>query len=117
MVDFKRLNERNAMLKEAGVKIYNKRDKGTPPDVRYCGRPTILGNPFEIGRDGSRDGVCDKFDLWLDTGESFGNNLATEERRQQVLAEIPKLKNQDLECWCYPLRCHCESLARRAHKS
>ena len=98
-----------------GIKIHNRKDKCTPLHAKYCGRPGILGNPFEIGKDGTRDEVCEKHAAWLDTGINFGCAAATEDRRQAVLAMIPKLQHQDLECYCAPARCHCIKLAQMAN--
>ena len=33
----------------------------------YCGRPGALGNPYILGRDGTRDQVCDQFEEYLNT--------------------------------------------------
>lgn len=98
-----------------GVRIWNKRAGNTPVGVIHCGRTSIYGNPFVIGEDGTRDQVCDKFAAWLDTGEGSGCKNATENRRQAILKGIPFLKGKDLECWCCPSRCHCETLARLAN--
>lgn len=102
-------------IEVCGIKIHNKKHKATPVHAKYCGRPGILGNPFEVGRDGTRGECCDKHAAWLDTGENFGNPRATESLRQKVLLMIPTLKGQDLECWCAPERCHCIKLAQMAN--
>ena len=99
-----------------GIKIWNKRNHNTPASARYCGRPTLYGNPFVVGVDGPRGTCCVKFDKWLDTGENFGCLQATEFKRQWILSHISELKGLDLECWCWPDRCHCETLAIRANK-
>lgn len=98
------------------ITIWNKRLSEIPSGCVYCGRPTLFGNPFQIGQDGDRTQVCNRHEYWLDTGKSFGNVFATEERRQRVLAALPLLKDKDLVCWCAPNRCHCEYLARRANQ-
>lgn len=119
MVDFHAILLRQHRL--GGVKIFNKRIHDTHHDAIYCGRPygkfvvECFGNPFIIGQDGFHNECCDKFEAWLSTGESFGNINATEERRRWILTHIPDLKGKDLECWCWPKRCHCESLASRAN--
>lgn len=80
------------------------------PDV-VCDRSSFLGNPFLIGRDGTRDEVCDKFH------EHFHKKLTNPEFRAKVLA----LKGKRLGCWCRclpgcnnpkckSLRCHLESV-------
>ena len=38
----------------------NKRTDPIPPGAYYCDRPSPLGNPFVIARDGTRDEVVDK---------------------------------------------------------
>lgn len=98
------------------VQIYNKRDKKTPVGTMYCGRPSIYGNPFEIGVDGSRDEVCNKFEVWLDIGLDFGCKAATAHRRKILLDNLHMLIDQDLECWCSPKRCHCTTLAKFAQR-
>ena len=45
------------------VEIKNKKTYSGPG--YYIGRPSPLGNPFEIGRDGTRDDVIAKYALWL----------------------------------------------------
>lgn len=66
----------------------------------YCGRPTIFSNPFIIGRDGTRDDVCDKYI------EYFNYKIQTPEFRKAVLS----LKGKRLGCWCIPLRCHVQTI-------
>lgn len=98
-----------------GVRIWNRRNGKAPFPTKYCGRPTILGNPFVVGQHGAQGECCYKYEQWLETGEDFGNKDATESRRLLVLALIPTLKRLNLECWCWPDKCHTESLARRAN--
>lgn len=81
----------------------------------------MWGNPFEVGKHGERGQCCDMFEAWLDTGDwRHINNVecpaATEEKRQWILSHIHELKGCDLECWCWPNRCHCITLAKRANK-
>ena len=63
-----------------------------------CDRRSIFGNPFLIGRDGTRDEVVEKY------GPYFYNKLRDPVFRAKVLA----LKDRRLGCWCVPLRCHLE---------
>lgn len=67
-----------------------------PPDVVYIGRGhyTNWGNPFVIGKDGSREEVIQKFEDWL---------LSQPEK---VLKAKTELKGKDLVCFCAPLACH-----------
>lgn len=70
----------------------------------YVGRPSIWGNPFQCGRHGSRDEVIALFEAWL---------LAQPALVTRAKAE---LRGKVLGCWCAPLRCHAEVLARIANE-
>lgn len=68
-----------------------------PFDV-YIGRPSEWGNPFEIGKDGTRKQVIAKYREYL-----LG--------RPELLAMLPLLKGKRLGCWCAPRACHGDVLA------
>jgi hypothetical protein len=65
----------------------------------YIGRPGPWGNPFEIGKDGTREEVVEKYAEWL---------LAQPELVEQAKLE---LKDKVLACWCAPKLCHGNILA------
>lgn len=66
----------------------------------YIGRPSSWGNPFTIGRDGTREEVIEKFRQSL-----------TPEMIQRCKKE---LKGKVLGCWCAPKACHGDVLAKIA---
>lgn len=68
----------------------------------YIGRPSKWGNPFAIGRDGSRAEVIRKYRAWLNT-------------QPQLLAALPELRDKTIACWCAPLACHGDVLAELAN--
>ncbi|UJW32519.1 DUF4326 domain-containing protein [Saccharothrix sp. AJ9571] len=70
----------------------------------YIGRPSKWGNPFLIGRDGSRDEVIDRYETWI---------LA----QPALLAALGELRGKVLGCWCTPRRCHGHVLARLATRT
>jgi len=75
----------------------------------FIGRPGNWGNPFILGRDGTRDEVCDKHDLWLD-----GKIEAPDGRKPPTLEEIKtKLTGKRLGCFCFPKRCHGDNYVKR----
>ncbi len=95
-----------------------------PYDI-YCGRPAQrqfainwgFGNPFVIGVDGDRAEVINKFKIWLTTGDNGGNIVATEERRQWILNNLPTLVGKTLGCFCHEDQdCHCDVLIELATK-
>ena len=67
----------------------------------YIGRGTKWGNPFKIGRDGTREDVIKKYEAYL-------------QQQPAVLAAIPELAGKLLGCHCKPLACHGDVLARLA---
>lgn len=83
--------------------VLNKRIHGVSPGAVYIGRPSIWGNPFVIGKDGSRDDVIAKYETWL-----LGNG--------ELVDQLAALAGKDLVCWCAPARCHGDVLVRLANK-
>jgi len=69
----------------------------------YIGRPSKWGNPFVIGKDGTRDEVIEKYRQWL---------LSNPE----LLEEVKELKGKILGCWCSPKKCHGDVLAELANR-
>ena len=68
-------------------------------------RKTAWGNPYQIGRDGDRDTVCDKY------AEHYLP------RHPTLPGRIESLKGKVLLCWCHPERCHGDHLARLANET
>jgi hypothetical protein len=74
--------------------------KKAPFDI-YIGRPGKWGNPFVIGKDGTREEVIAKYEAYL---------LST----PVLIAALHELKGKALGCWCAPLACHGDILAKYA---
>lgn len=88
------------------VTVVNRRTAGPVPNgtVRiYIGRPSPLGNPFVIGRDGTREEVIRKFDNNL---ISCTPDTNTAWKEIHGIKQLAKTHNIELECWCAPLPCH-----------
>ena len=84
--------------------VHCKRD---PYDVYIGrGRECLYGNPWEVGPDGTREEVIERYEAWLRHGDSFGHPMATEERRQAILGSLDKLRGKVLGCFCFPEKCH-----------
>ena len=69
----------------------------------YVGRPSKWGNPFVIGKDGTRDQVIEKYRRWLMS-------------QTALIAALPELKGKTLGCWCAPHACHGDILAELANR-
>jgi hypothetical protein len=82
-------------------RVFNKR-RLVPLGAVYVGRPTKWGNPFVIGRDGSRADVVAKYRAWLCD-------------QPALMADLPSLRGRDLVCWCAPAACHADVLLELAN--
>lgn len=89
-------------------KVWNKRDPLTPKDAVYVGRPSKWGNPFVIGRDGTREEAIARYKRYalgryLDHNDNFAHELHAE------------VTGHDCVCWCAPLPCHADVLLEIAN--
>jgi Domain of unknown function (DUF4326) len=71
----------------------------------YIGRPSKWGNPFVIGRDGTRSEVIEMYRTWLYLEPR--TKLREEARRE--------LRGKRLGCFCAPLACHGDILLELAN--
>lgn len=85
-------------------RVLNKRNDSIPKGAVFVGRPSKWGNPFKIGRDGTREQVIAKYREWLMANEELLNCLS-------------ELKGRDLYCFCSPLPCHADVLLELANTS
>lgn len=67
----------------------------------FIGRGSRWGNPFVLGKEGTRAQVIDKYRQWITT-------------QPELLAAVGELRGQTLVCYCAPLACHGDVLAALA---
>lgn len=67
-------------------------------------RPNLLGNPFVVGRDGTRDQVCQKYRQWI--RDKIRNDAVIKNIVWQLAAADEYGVDVDLVCCCLPKRCH-----------
>jgi hypothetical protein len=86
-------------------KVLNARKVGkqSPVTQVYIGRPCNWGNPFVIGRDGTRADVIAKHRAWVVA-------------QPALMSALDELRGHDLVCWCAPLACHGDVLVDLANK-
>ena len=89
------------------ARILNKRVHGVPFGAEYVGRPSKFGNPFTIGRDGSREEVIQKFEAWL-----FVADENSSPPMLITIDDLHSLRGKDLVCWCAPEACHAQILMK-----
>ena len=74
-------------------RVLNKRQADAVADAALIDRTTPLGNPYAIGRDGTRLAVVVKYKRWLAA-------------QPRLKTRIEDLRGRDLLCWCAPKLCH-----------
>ena len=72
--------------------------KKAPYDV-YIGRPSKWGNPYVIGKDGTREEVIQKYEEHVRTSPI-------------LMRALPSLAGKTLGCWCPPKPCHGDALIK-----
>jgi len=87
-------------------KVLNKRTDKIPPEAIYVGRPSKWGNPYVIGKDGSRENVIRLYKEELEQSPAL----------QYLRDALPELSGKDLVCWCAPLPCHADILLELANR-
>jgi len=65
----------------------------------YIGRPSKWGNPFSIGKDGTRGEVISKYEEYI-------------KKRPDLLSSLCELEGKVLGCWCKPKACHGDVLKK-----
>lgn len=103
--------ERKEALERGEAVLINKRkgkdtnliawasSRGLLVDIDHGSR-SIWGNPFYLKNESQRDQVCDQYEEYLNKNETLLNQLHT-------------LKGKALVCWCYPKRCHGNTLIKK----
>ena len=91
-----------------------------PANAIYVGRPTKWGNPFEVGRDGTR---AECVDLYRAIAQGYLCvskplvSIRSQERALKAMREaMSELRGKDLACFC-PLtaKCHADLLLEIAN--
>jgi hypothetical protein len=75
--------------------------RGSDP---ITGLPSKWGNPFVVGKDGNRMECLRKHKAWII-------------KQPELMASLHELTGKRLGCWCKPLACHGETLAKLADAS
>ena len=69
----------------------------------FIGRPSKWGNPFIIGKDGTREEVINKYRKYITDSKELMNDLQ-------------ELKGKILGCYCKPKSCHGDILVELLEK-
>jgi hypothetical protein len=101
-------------------RIQRKRARGwrMPEGVIYVGRPTLFGNPFVPGIDGTRRECLERFEAYVTCEEPNHPDRDRFVSHQLIMRNLiqHKLRGHDLACWCKPNDlCHADVLLRIAN--
>jgi hypothetical protein len=103
-------------------RIQRRRAKGwrMPENAVYVGRPTRYGNPFIVGRDGTRERCVELYSFLAQGYLCLSSNARHDDqtRAHRAMQAAKKyLRGKDLACWC-PLNqpCHADVLLQIANQ-
>lgn len=65
----------------------------------FIGRPSKWGNPFVIGKHGTREEVIAMYEKYI-------------RNKPELLAQLHELKGEILGCYCKPQACHGDVLVK-----
>ncbi len=69
----------------------------------YIGRPSKWGNPFVVGKDGTRKEVIEKYKKYILSNK-------------KLIDSLDELDGKVLGCWCKPKSCHGDVLIELIEK-
>lgn len=76
-------------------------------------RSTVVGNPYTMHDESERDFVCDKY-------EKYFNQQMSDYDFSTYIYNIVEILNNNIDvalgCWCYPKRCHGETIIKYIKK-
>ena len=107
-----------------GIKVYNvKSEEHNGPTAFYCGRGSVLGNPYTHIKDketkakyvvATRDEAIDKYARYFDI--MYGSNVKFTEAVDEIYKHYKNGEDVYLGCYCHPQRCHCDIIVDRLRK-
>lgn len=99
-------------------RVQLRRAKGwrMPPNTVKIDRTTKWGNPFVIGKDGTREECIEKYQRFV-SGKSATAREDVLASRKFVAEHVGDLKGKNLACWC-PMDgpCHADVLLDLANR-
>lgn len=102
---FLELRKKGIPIRVTNLKLtkVSNRDNGDKYDV-YIGRGTLWGNPYQMGKEGTRDEVIAKF--------AYDFEKRFLKLPDQFDVNIEKLRGKTLGCHCKPAACHGDVIAK-----
>ena len=81
-------------------------------------RSTVVGNPFPMQSEKDRDLVCQKYNEYFSNIVKHAEDPKNKAFMEYLRNIYKQAKTHDiaLGCWCYPKRCHAETIKRFIEK-
>lgn len=104
------------------IRVQRRRAKGwrLPPNTVCVDRSTKWGNPFIVGRDGTREDCTRLFAAMLNGYICVSRSPSIKEQREyrrMAVASHRDLMGKNLACWCPPgVPCHADVLLALNHR-
>ena len=73
-------------------------------------RKSIVGNPYYMANESMRDEVCDKYETYF--YEQINTNTEFRKYIDEIVTALRQYNKVYLYCWCYPKRCHAETIRK-----
>lgn len=91
------------------IYIENLKTSAVPKDVVQfrVDRQSPVGNPFIMHSETERNAVCDKYEAYF---PQLLNKSEARHYLNDILGTLRAGKDVCLMCWCYPARCHAETI-------
>ncbi|WP_375272087.1 DUF4326 domain-containing protein [Sphingomonas sp.] len=102
------------------VQLSRKKGWRMPANTVSVARPLLLGNPFVVGEDGTREQCVFLYRHLLDGRVCLTSKVSVArqlEHRAAVMRDLPRLRGSNLACWCRDdgKPCHADVLLELAN--
>lgn len=105
----------------AGIHVYNKNnEEHYGENVVYCGRGSILGNPYTHIKDkktkalfvvSNREEAIDNYSHYFDV--MYGSNVDFTNAIDSIYEKYKRGEDVYLSCYCKPQSCHCDIIVKK----
>lgn len=105
-----------SVIEKLNIKVVNRRNLSDPlPGTAraYIGRPSPLGNPYVLNKDGTREEVIAKYRTWLWGEMEKGSPKVT--GALNSLLQTARQQPLELDCFCAPESCHGDVIKSALH--
>lgn len=108
----------------SGIHVYNiTKEEHTGPNVFYCGRGSVLGNPWTHISDKNtkakyvvktREEAIEKYGHYFDI--MYGSNIMFTKAVDEIYKKYKNGEDVYLGCYCKDKACHCDIIVEKLRK-